>query len=315
MILSMVGTLVHIRIRQLGRQSKSPSFIYVLLAAVSAGVAYVSYTASHNLDTAWIITGLLASVITLLHSSRADSDFVYHHIARPQAAIVTEYLVCSVPVWLPVLFTQQWYCALFFAGWAAGLSFLRINRRQKTRFKQLSSVIAPADFELLSGSRKQMIPLTVCYVAALAFAWVKVLPLFLLWLMSVQVMAFYSEHESIDLLRANGATPRALLHRKLLRHPLRLLLIYIPVVALNAFFYPDFIIINILFLFLQASLLCFAICYKYTHYDPRTTDGGSIITGLISLSGIVPFLLPLPAIMCISYYFRAIHTLKTYLND
>lgn len=311
----MVTTLIQIRLKQLDRQSTSSSFMCGLLVIVAAIVGAFCYFAYTDQTVALIICCAVISVVLSLHLSRGDSGFVYHHIAQPQQAIFMEYLLFAAPLSLPALFTSQWYCVPIIIASLAGIAQIKHEKKERVRLKRLSAIISPLHFELLSGFRKNVFPVMLCYVLAFAFCWVRILPLFLLWLITVQVMAFYNRCEPLDMLRANDISITRLLRLKIVGHSITLILLYSPVVLLNAYFNEGFWWINAAFLLLQVSLICFAICYKYSVYTPNTQDGGSILFGLIALSGIVPFLLPLPAIMGTSYYFRAKQNLNHYFND
>lgn len=311
----MTFTLVRIRLKQLARQSTSSVFMYTLMALAAVILAVVSHALYRDRELALYLCCGTVFIVLSLHLSRGDSQFVYRHLSRPQQSIFTEYVIFTLPLSAPALLTAQWY----YAGAVTAALFLiariKTKKKERLRLKWLSSVIPPAHFELLSGFRKSFFYALPCYLVALAFCWVRILPLFFLWLITVQVMSFYARFEPLDILRANDVKTQHLLWFKMLRHSSVIVLLFLPVTLLNAFFNDGFLLINLLFLVLQITLLCFAICYKYSLYTPNGSDSGGIILGLVSISGIVPMLLPLPAIMCVSYYFRARQNLNQYLHD
>jgi hypothetical protein len=311
----MATALIRIRLKQLARQSTNSAFMYGLLLIVSALVAGVCFIGYSDAQITPVVCGAVILVVVSMHFSRSDSLFVYRQLAQPQQAIFMEYLFFTAPLSIPALLTPHWYCSFIITALLYAIAQIKHQKKQRVRLKKLSAVISPSHFELLSGFRKSLFPVLICYILAFAFSWVRILPLFFLWLITVQIMSFYSRSEPLEMLRANDKPAAVLLRSKLLRHSMIIAILYLPVAILNACFVEDFWWINLLVLALQVTLICFAICYKYSVYRPKTSDNGSILFGLVAFSGIVPVLLPVPAIMCMSYYFRARQNLNDYLND
>ena len=67
---------------------------------------------------------------------------------------------------------------------------------------------------------------------------------------------------------------------------------------------------------MQISLLCFAICLKYSSYKPNKNQiGNNIPLAIVSLGSALPYLLPIPTILSFAYFYKAKNNLKQYLND
>ncbi len=154
------------------------------------------------------------------------------------------------------------------------------------------------------------------YLLAVAFCWFRILPLFLLWFLTTMIISFYSECESIQVLRESGETPGKFLLHKLYRHSRYIIILYTPLILINTIFNPGYLLINLLFVPVQVALVCFAIGLKYSSYRPNTMQtGNNILLTIIAFLVALPYLLPLPAVLSLVYFYKARNNLKYYLND
>jgi hypothetical protein len=88
----------------------------------------------------------------------------------------------------------------------------------------------------------------------------------------------------------------------------------VPILAFNTFFHPGMWLVNFLFLLVQISMLVFAIAYKYSSYKPNEDAGkNNIVLSLVSAGSVFPFFLPVPTIMAIVYFPKAIKNLNRFL--
>jgi hypothetical protein len=130
------------------------------------------------------------------------------------------------------------------------------------------------------------------------------------------IAEFYKEFEPIQILREGNYSSNQFLRQKLYRHSKSLLIIYVPVLLINTIFNFEYWAVNLLFIPVQLSLLCLAICLKYSAYQPaKSSAGNSIIFAFVSLGSVIPFLLPVPLVMALIYYGKAKNNLNNYLND
>lgn len=313
----MNSGLLQIRWWQIRKELQGIGLVYVFVLLVlvffASGFALTQYRDNPN---AFLMAGLVAGAVLSLHIGRKDKDFILKHITNPARKMFLEYAVLTVPFTVPVLFTQHWWLFIAMQLAFAGIALLRVSQRGFTRLAFLSSWIAPADFEWLSGVRKSWLFLLVLYILAWATCWIMAAPLVCLWLFTVQVSSFYIECEPLTMLRATYTNGRSFIHTKIRRHSGMLLLVSLPVLVTNSIVCPQMWWINALFAGAQLLLLIFAVLLKYALYIPeRTLSGNNILLGIAALSGAVPFLLPVPLLMNLRNYGRAIRNLKTYGHD
>jgi hypothetical protein len=269
-----------------------------------------------NPQKAWLITASLLLLCIYIQYTRKDKDFIYKQLQHPQVQIFFEYAVLTMPFSISSLFTNNWFCYPMLLLALAGTAYLKFQHQHRVVFKQLSSYIQPAHFEWISGFRKQYIALISFYSIALAFSWVRILPLFLLWCTTIMICSFYQENEPVHILRQGNNTASLFLINKI-KYPLKkLLLLYTVPIIIQAVFENEFLPLTLLFVPAQLALVCFSIVLKYTTYKPNTLAiGNQVAFSIVSLLAAMPYFMPIPVILSLVYFYKAEKNLKKYLHD
>jgi len=308
--------LVKIRLIQVIREFRNTGPVALLLPLVVAFLVFASYKMWQQQPHAYYLAaGLLLSCI-FIQFYRNDKQFVYNHVERPHLVLFSEYIFFALPFSISCLLSPTPYLFPLLVAAIATVPYIKYSIAQKTRLKYLSAFIPPHRFEWISGIRKNFIYLLPLYVLALGFSWFRILPLFFLFLITVSIASFYNECEPVHILKEGNPKPNKFLITKLLDHSKFMLLLYAPVLIINTAFNPGDYILLLLFIPVQISLVCFAICLKYANYRPHEESfANSITLSVVALGSAIPFLLPVPAIMAIIYFARARKNLESYLDD
>ena len=311
------SVLLTIRWRQARKELRGTGLLYalVLLVLVFLASAYL-YGQFGKAGSAWFFSGLIVFSVLSVQLGRRDKAFVGRHMEQPVLSLYLEYLVLPLPFTAPVMATPYWYLFLMMQACFYGIAHIRATPAKKTWWQGLSRFIVPRDFEWLAGMRQAGFLVLFLYGTALALSWLIVAPLVCLWLITVRITSFYLECEPLALLWSNADTPVQLLRGKIKRHVRLLLLLLLPALILHTLLCPSMLWINLAFLLLQVLLLVFAILLKYTTYTPgKLISGNNILMGLAALSIAIPFLLPVPLLMSMRNYRRALRQLKAYTYD
>lgn len=308
--------LLYIRLRQLKREIDGLGlyvFVFIVLACYLVFESYQQFEQGKN-SIYWVL-GLVITCMAL-QVYRKDKSFAYKHLSNPHVQIFLEYLALTFPFSISCIITKSWYCYPLLVMLLWGIPFFKLQIKYRTVFKNISSVIPAQNFEWISGIRKQYVSLISLYVLALSFCWLKILPLFLLWLLTILIISFHSECEPIQVLRAGNKTPGKYLAHKLFLNIIYMIILYSPVLILNTLFNIDLLVVNSLFILMQISLLCFAICMKYSSYKPNKNQmGNNIPLAIVSMGAALPHFLPVPTLLSFAYFYKAKNNLKLYLND
>jgi hypothetical protein len=255
-------------------------------------------------------------VLIKFHTSRKDLGYVLKHLDHPIRQLITEYQLFLLPFSIPSLFTQAWY--FFFIIHIAGILvvFVNVKPTNVVWLPNISKYIPASQFEWISGIRKNWLSFLLCILLALILSSVKLFPLIALCFVNSNIMGFYTEAESRQMLTANSFSPKEIMLPKIIFSIKIMLLINVPVIVINSFFNPDFISINILFLFYSCLLIIFAVACKYNAYKPNLSlTSISVQFSLAFAAVILPYLMILTAFLTVYYYQQAIKNLNYYTND
>lgn len=314
--------IVNVRRIQIGREVRLLGFVYSAAILASLGFAvFKLFGLYRDFYTAVYLLFSLFSFLVSFHLVRKDKVFLRNQVEGSRMKVVYEYLFYSLPFCIPLLFSPYFYLAAAVPVSVYLIAGLRFQVKGKPAAGFPGRFVSAVDFEWLSGIRKRRFYFGVVYLLAFAFSYVKFLPLVFVWLLSILVYEFYRECEPLSMLRVYASRPAAFLKRKMLRHVSIYAVLFFPVLALNSFLNPEVIVINVVFVFVQITILILSVLLKYKMYTPLDNLQGlylyliviQVLTALPMFMGGIPFLLPLPLILCAVFYRAAKNNLKLYL--
>ncbi len=312
----MTLPLLYIRTKQLQKEVNGLGLYLILLIPLAAFLIFASFKIFQKGESAYYLVSLLLAICISIQYYRKDKSFVYKHIKSPHLQLFSEYAALTFPFSITCIITKYWFCFPLLLFMLFFVPFFQFRISQKVVLKKLSAIIPASDFEWLSGVRKNYIAVIGLYSLALAFSWFRILPLFLLWFLTVVISSFYTEYESLQILREQAKSPRNYLLFKLKKSTIYILLLYLPVIIINSIFNSEYLLINLLFIPVQIAILHYAITLKYTSYKPnKSQPGNNIPLAIVSISSALPYFLPIPAILSFVYFYKAAKNLKNYLND
>lgn len=312
----MTKTLLYIRARQIKREVDSLGLYLIIFIIIAAVFSLVTFFQYKNAQQAWFVVALLSIACLAIQYNRKDKQFIYKQLHKPHLQIFLEYLILTLPFSITSLFTKNWFCFPALVLVLICITFLKFQFKHKAVFKHLSRLIPASNFEWISGIRKQFIPFISFYLLAVAFCWVRILPLILLWLLTIIISSFYLENEPLHILREGNKRANRFLLNKIKSNIKYILILYLFPVIINAFFVREFLMITLFFIPVQIALVCFAVSLKYCTYKPQTSQlGNNIAFSIVALLSAMPYFLPIPVILSIVYFYKAENNLKTYLHD
>lgn len=308
--------LLKIRLIQIKRELNDVGPGIFLILGLLWCLIYGAYITFQKTPDAYYLTAFLFFICLSIQAKRKDKSFVYNHIDNPQRAIYLEYIVLTFPFAIPSLLTSNWFCYPLLLIALSIIPLLKYSPKQKTYFKNISSIIPPSNFEWISGFRKSFFYLIPLYLLAIGLCWFRFLPLILLWFITVTIASFYNECEPLHILREGDLISKTFLKQKLFQHSKLIVLLYSPILIVNTAFNFEYWFVNLLFIPTQVALLCFSICLKYSNYQPnKNAIVTNILLALVSVGSIIPYFLPIPLLMTLDYYTKAKNNLNNYLND
>lgn len=312
----MAKTLLYIRSRQLKREVESLGMYLIIFIVIAAVLSLVTFFQYKNNQQAWYVVAILSVACLGIQYARKDKQFIYKQLDKPHLQIFLEYLILTLPFSITSLFTKNWFCFPVLVPVLISIPYLKFQLKHKTVFKHLSALIPASNYEWISGIRKQFIPFIGLYLVALAFSWVRILPLFLLWLLTIIISSFYLENEPVHILREGNKTARKFLLDKIKINIKYMFILYSLPVIINAVFVREFLTVTLLFIPVQIALVCFAVNLKYSTYKPQTNLlGNNVAFSIVAMISAMPYFLPIPVILAFVYFYKAENNLKMYLHD
>ncbi|MDZ4713539.1 MAG: hypothetical protein SGI89_14615 [bacterium] len=312
----MSTALLNLRKQQILYEVSQLKLYSIVLLALFIGLIIFTADIYRDISFALSFTLSLALICLSIQSVRKDKEFIYLHSGSYHLTLFTEYFIVTFPFIVMCLFTPHWYCFFLLEIFLVMITFSKFTLRRITFFSSISKIIPVSDFEWISGFRSSFTTIIPVYLLAVGLSWIRILPLLLLWYLTMTIMSFYNECESLKFLREKAQSAGKLLLQKFFIQIRYLLIFYSPVLIINSIFNADLIIVNIFFMLSQIALLFFAVCYKYSGYYPNKHFYFNNITVIIvSMTGLIPLLMPVPAIMGIRYYIKAKKNLNQYFND
>ncbi|HEX5555884.1 MAG TPA: hypothetical protein VFX43_21755 [Chitinophagaceae bacterium] len=312
----MIGRFLKIRILQVGRELSSLGWwrTVVLLAVLAVGGIAI-YRQTGLYPNCLYVTAVAALVVLGIHLYRKDKEFILLTGTDPMKIYVAEYAFFSVPVFILMLFTEHWYCAILLLAVYFLLSLIRYTPGKKTRTGYAPAIIPRDNFEWMAGIRGNLPVILVLYVAALGLLIYPYASIFVLWLLLGLIASFYQWCEPSDILQLAELPPKGFIRRKLKSHLKGYLFFSAPILIGYVIFQPATAWVALVIYAISFINLAFFILSKYAVYQPcHSSPAGNVLTSVIHFCMFVPFLLPLPLLMCLRAYKKSQHQLKEYLD-
>jgi hypothetical protein len=272
--------------------------------AVLQDASYAAYIAGGTLFTVWG-----------LHQRRPDLHFLHRHVPRTRTALALEYGVLVLPMLVVLVLAGAWGSMLVLLPVVA-LPWLPVVRSSAVRGRLLRRWIPVRLFEwrgMVQGTHPWVLLL---WLAALAFCWLPVLPLFLLAIIALMVASAQEHCEPRAMLLATALDARSLLRIKVVGAVRLLTVILLPVLVSATIFQPDWWWIHAGFGVGMLVLVAYAIVLKYANYRPniRLEANGANVS-VAALFAILPGLSLVPLIMLLTEWPKARANLNAFFHD
>ncbi len=312
----LIRTILPLRCRQWRRTSADMGpVLWIAIAALLVVPVLLLHEYAQSLRGGLAVVGGAAVLLAGVHTMRRDRRFLIHLTQHPQRIMAAEYLVFSLPLAVllaaalnPVALVLLWLVCVAVAYLPAG------NEKQNT--KGLWGGWIPAHvFEWKAGWRRMGWLMAFFYLAACALVWAPYASLFFLWLCFGVTSTFYVENEPLSLLIREELSTSHFLQNKIRHHVGLGLALLMPPLMVYVVFHPEHWIIASVFGVLNTLQLYYFVVGKYARFRAGVkVQSGSLLTSLVTLSVVVPFLIPISPILCVRDTILALRRLKPYLN-
>ena len=263
----------------------------------------------------WVVFGVLALMLLSLHFNRKDKHFL--KVLKNQRYVVfsMEYFMASLPflgwffienAWFQIISTLILVIVLPFIKW----TFIYENSTARLRFPKFMT----KDFEWITGIRKNIGYIIPIYILAIILSYLTVSILAALLLLAIITTTFYLEQgETRDFLHLYANTPSELMRQKSTRAVGLYILFTIPLSIAFLIFHIEYWYLLIIALAIASVIQLTSITLKYMTFTPKESNQrNAILLGFLIICWLTPFLQPVPLLMTITYYRKAINRLKMF---
>ena len=226
-----------------------------------------------------------------------------------------EYGTAVLPVLAVLLVVNAWAQSMIVLL-ACAMPWLPVAQQSGVRGRWLRKRIPAHLFEW-----KAMLQTThpwslLLWLAAWAFSWLPVLPLFLLGAIAMLIAGAQEQCEPRAMLLATANNGRSLLKKKVLGSMQLMALIVVPVLFIATIFQPQWWWIHALFGSGMLVLVAYAIVLKYANYRPNERlEANGANVGVAAVFAILPGLSLVPLIMLLTEAPKARLNLNAYFHD
>lgn len=330
----IVPMILKIRLMQFMRFLKELGFVRILLLLPFIGVIILIFSISVLEANRLNLTFAMVSISLLnIHFSRKDKNFLKKITPNSFLVYWSEYLLLFSPVWFLYAYTNNWQYFGIFIGIILLVAFVSLtfsNNRLLNYIQTLLTLknidnyylkikipfIPSYHFEWISGLRKHAFWLVLFYVVAIIFCkQIIAIPLVLI-ICSIFVSSFYMFGESRALLHIFELSPLRFILQKLKLQFAVFFIVFAPLMLLYLVFHYHYWYVMIFSLIIVSFLLSLSIILKYAIYRPNEElNRNMIFIWFSTVCFFITFLVPIPVILLVRNYRKAMQNLNDYLHD
>jgi hypothetical protein len=332
MSLTLIFTLLSLRVKQFFRLFKGIDFIRLFfLLGLIAIVSFMLFSWSSNdkYTYPWIIIHSL--IIFSIHLSRKDKPFLNSITKRSCDIYFIEYFILSLPVFIAFIINSNWKGLLvipfiFFISFIGNSKF---SIPGKIKFNMLSGLPVlnrffrfPGTgnfflFEWNSGLRSPNTIITgFIYLVVTCFSFTGYVAHIGMILISIFISAFYMHGEPRLFIESFSFSARRFLLNKIILDMKYITFIFLPIIIVSLVFQTEMWYLLILALIISYSIQILSVLIKYSLFQENANLERNFLILSISIIGLLlPFIWPLPVIIGIRSYKKAVRNLNSYFND
>ncbi len=331
----MILSILEIRLKQCLRLAKEIGVFrgFFLLTILSFLSVVIFKIVSQRENT--YITGLVfALFILLIHISRKDKHFLYSHFNTGYLIYLSEYLAISIPLLIILALAKNIAGILLIAAIVTVISRINLNLGLQTLFNIPGFLINPVSkkvnmgislwvpirnpyaFEWISGVRRNFLLIFFLYILLLGFSFKGYVAPIGMIVLSIFISGFFFYGEPREFIEIFAASGKNFLLKKIVVNIKLLVVFLLPMIIIAMIFQPER-----WYFLLGALLICsliqvLSILFKYGLFsENKDLSYNSLIVFLNIFCLVFPVLWPLPVLMGIKYYFKALDNLKIYFDD
>jgi|GEM_PF-714963 len=263
----------------------------------------------------WLASAAWLAFILSIHISRKDNTFLklyFGHFAK--FILLVEYQLLGIPATALLIYAQNSWPAFVLLVVLCILPYIKGTTR-KIYFSVNNLPFLPARaFELKAGLRTNYIGIVASVLIGTILAKFIVLPLLSIFILTIILASFNLFCESALMVQTfNKASNRFLLD-KIFTQAVFIFLLFLPINTAFLLFHMSYWYLLLTVNAMAFTIHTLSICFKYAMYMPgEELKGNNLLIGLAIGCFFIVFLAPVPFVLLILYYNKALKNLNRFL--
>ncbi len=311
----MLSFLLQFRIKQAYRTLGEIGIIRFLILVPFLFIILMVLLEQLVKATPFQLVGLFSFFLISTHLAREDKRFLGQIFKQPAGVYSLEYLMLFSPIFVWLAYKMAWAAIVVFLGVIGVVAFVPWTLKfQDTNVTVHFPKWMHQDFEWLIGIRKQGVWIVLIYGIAMVTSFYTVSVLAALLLLAILVTTFYLENgEERIFLQLYATNPKQLMRKKVVRSVGLFWLFTSPLSVAFLIFHYQYWYLLLAILVISSIIQLTSVTLKYATYAPKETlQQNSWILGLLLACWLAPFFQPVPLLMTIVYYRKALGRLRQF---
>jgi hypothetical protein len=331
----MILAVFKLRLLQFYRLLKEIGLVRIILISLIilffSSMVFYNFVLPKNTIKSLIAIGLL---LLIVHAYRKDKHFLKIVNKNPYPIYLSEYLLLTLPLLIIWLINNNWIGSGILMLIVFLIPLIRIKEILQYLGSNMMSVLNPLSsklnsnftvrlpfvsaisFEWISGIRRKLFIMAPVYLFFLAFSFRPFVAEVGLIFLSVLISGFYFYGESREFIELFAKNPRQFIWKKIFINFKQLFIVYTPILFISLIFQTSTWYFLIAALVISFLIQAFVIVFKYGLFEENANlNRNMIILLFLSLFVFQPYFLPVPFILAIRSYIKAIENLKPYFYD
>ncbi|QNL50972.1 hypothetical protein H8S90_05115 [Olivibacter sp. SDN3] len=298
---------------QLGRILSEVGFIRILLLLVFC-LHVLALIPKFFFYTPWLAGATVILAINALHHSRKDRPFLERYfVPYARHIMLVEYQLLALPATALLIYANQLWCTLIFVTVLSAMPYFNLSIKKIRGSVKRIYFLPSTAFEWKAGLRSNYISIPLLLLLGVFFGKLIFMPLLVIFLLTIILASFNNYCEASLMVEAFNRSPINFLNRKLLTQLIFMLILFLPInlsfMLFHAPYWYVLLAVNVIGLMIQAL----SICLKYAMYIPgEALKRNNLLLGLAIACFFIVFLAPVPLVLLVIYYRKAVNNLKPY---
>lgn len=263
----------------------------------------------------WLGAMVWFAFVLSVHISRKDDTFLrlyFDHFAK--GILLVEYQLLGFPATILLIYKQNNWAAVVLLVALCILPYIKSGIKKGYFIFRSIPFFPVKAFELRAGLRSNYISIVISVLIGTIFAKFIFVPLLSIFILTIILASFNLLCESALMVRTFNNTPNRFLLDKIRMQSAVIFLLLLPINTAFLLFHVSYWHLLLAVNTMAFTIYVLSICFKYAMYIPgEELKGNNLLIGLAIGCFFIVFLAPVPFVLLVLYYAKALKNLNRFL--